>query len=218
MMKRLLPQLMILFFVFTAGTSSGQTFHDAEDAYKKKNYNKAFKILKPLAEQGDAEAQSLLEETIAKAVEQRAEQGNAEAQLNLGNMYRNGQGVTKDYAKALKWYSLAAIQGNANAKNSLGFMYYQGYGVPQVYEEAFKWFRRAAEQGFAEAQFNLGYMYQKGIGIPQDYIIAHMWYFLSGSNGYNDAVNSRNKLEDMMTPQQIEYAQRRARLWKPNKK
>ena len=58
------------------------------------------------------------------------------------------------------------------------------------------------------AQFNLGYMYQKGIGIPQDYIIAHMWYFLSGSNGYNDAVNSRNKLEDMMTPQQIEYAQR----------
>jgi hypothetical protein len=33
-----------------------------------------------------------------------AEQGDASAQLNLGNMYANGYGVTKDHAEAVLWW------------------------------------------------------------------------------------------------------------------
>ena len=47
-----------------------------------------------------------------------AEQGNADAQYNLGEMYRNGEGVTQDYNEALKWFLLATERGNANAKYS----------------------------------------------------------------------------------------------------
>ena len=36
-----------------------------------------------------------------------AEQGDAEAQYALGYMYRNGEGVPKDYVKAYMWFTLA---------------------------------------------------------------------------------------------------------------
>ena len=37
-----------------------------------------------------------------------AKQGNADAQFNLGVMYSKGQGVPQDYALAHMWYNLAA--------------------------------------------------------------------------------------------------------------
>jgi TPR repeat protein len=46
-------------------------------------------------------------------------QGYAEAQYNLGNLYANGQGVPKDYAKAIYWLKKAAEQGNKTAKRDL---------------------------------------------------------------------------------------------------
>ena len=52
-----------------------------------------------------------------------AEQGDADAQLGLGAMYFYGQGVPQDYAEAVKWYRLAAEQGQADAQIALGFMY-----------------------------------------------------------------------------------------------
>ena len=58
-----------------------------------------------------------------------ADQGIAEAQFNLGVMYRDGQGVTQDYAEAVKWFRKAADQGNADAQFNLGVMYRNGEGV-----------------------------------------------------------------------------------------
>ncbi len=37
-----------------------------------------------------------------------AEQGDTNAQYNLGNMYYNGRGVTRDYVRAHMWFNLAA--------------------------------------------------------------------------------------------------------------
>ena len=39
-----------------------------------------------------------------------AENGDAEAQFNLGSKYRIGFGVLKSYQEAFKWYRLAAEQ------------------------------------------------------------------------------------------------------------
>ena len=69
----------------TANTAS---MNDAVAAYKRGDYAQAFKIIRPLAAQGDARAQR-----------------------NLGNMYREGQGVSQDYKEALKWYRLAQHKG-----------------------------------------------------------------------------------------------------------
>lgn len=48
-----------------------------------------------------------------------AEQGNAEAQSLLGVMYRRGQGVTRSSVRAFVWFSRAAARGNAKAKTEL---------------------------------------------------------------------------------------------------
>ena len=73
-----------------------------------------------------------------------AEQGNAEAQFNLGVMYSNGYGVPQDDAEAARWYRKAAEQGVAEAQFLLGFMYRDGHGVPQDYAQAHKWYNLAA--------------------------------------------------------------------------
>ena len=112
-----------------------------------------------------------------------AEQGDAEAQFSLGVMYDNGEGVSQDYAEAVKWYRLAAEQGLASAQADLGYMYASGRGVPQDDAEAVKWFRLATEQGHASGQFRLGIMYYDGEGVPQDYAEAVKWYRLAVEQG-----------------------------------
>ena len=55
-------------------------------------------------------------ETAYKLFLPLAEQGNADAQSNLGLMYESGRGVPQDYKEAIKWYRLAADQGFARAQ------------------------------------------------------------------------------------------------------
>src|ERR1700676_4638865 len=66
-----------------------------------------------------------------------ADQGYFLAQFMLGNMYFNGSGIPRDYARAMQWYSLAANQNCAPAQNNLGVMYLQGHGAPQDYVRAY---------------------------------------------------------------------------------
>ena len=44
-----------------------------------------------------------------------ADQGYASAQYSLGNMYKNGQGVTQDITRAHMWWNVAASQGDKAA-------------------------------------------------------------------------------------------------------
>ncbi len=75
-----------------------------------------------------------------------AEQGNAKAQSDLGWMYSKGLGVPQDYAEAVQWYRKAAEKGDAFAQNNLGAMYGNGQGVPQDYVQAHKWYNLAASR------------------------------------------------------------------------
>ena len=84
-----------------------------------------------------------------------AEKGDAAAQFNLGFMYRDGDGVPKDEAEAVKWFRKAADQGLANAQLNLGFMYYSGNNVVKDGNEAYKWFLLAGAQGNEQAKKNI---------------------------------------------------------------
>jgi len=84
-----------------------------------------------------------------------AEQGDAKAQTILGNLYRYGRGVTKDTKEAVRWYRKAAKQGHAWAQTTLGRMYRRGLGIAIDYKEAVRWFRLAANGGYAPAQWHL---------------------------------------------------------------
>jgi TPR repeat protein len=49
-----------------------------------------------------------------------ADQGDSCAQLSLGIVYEDGNGLPRDYAKALTLFRLAANQGNPLAYRELG--------------------------------------------------------------------------------------------------
>jgi len=53
----------------------------------------------------------------------KANQGDAAAQLMLGEMYRDGEGVTQSDSTAIYWYEKAANQGSAAAQFNLDLMY-----------------------------------------------------------------------------------------------
>jgi TPR repeat protein len=72
---------------------------------------------------------------------------NTHAETNLGIMYANGKGVTRDFAEARKWFQLAADHGEVKAQSNLGALYATGRGVPQSYVEAAKWYGLAAKRG-----------------------------------------------------------------------
>lgn len=80
-----------------------------------------------------------------------AEQGNAASENNLGLAYVHGQGVPRDYAKAVFWFRKAAYQRLAQAEYNLGDENFLGHGTPRNFERAYFWLDLAAAQGFANA-------------------------------------------------------------------
>ena len=68
-----------------------------------------------------------------------AERGNATAQTHLGFLFETGRGVPQNYTEAAMWYRRAAEQGDSRAQYSLGLLYDRGFGVPRDIIEASKW-------------------------------------------------------------------------------
>jgi TPR repeat protein len=174
--------------VGSVSTVTAQDFNKGLKAYNAGDYQTALQEWRPLAEQG-----------------------NLDAQTNLGLMYYKGMSVPQDYAEALKWYRLAAEQGVAVAQKNLGYLYDRGIGVSHDYAEALKWYRLAAEQGNSDAQTNLGVMYYNGNGVLQSNVMAHMWYNIASANGELVASSLRDERTGFMTPTDISKAQELAR-------
>lgn len=157
-----------------------------------------------------------------------AEQGNAEAQFNLGSLYYQGRGVPQDYAEAARWMRKAAEQGHVSSQTTLGSIYAEGVqgAIQKDYPQALMWFvfaaaqgdrealqlrdamanrmtptqiaeaqklarefkpqdvqakafrenKALAEKGDADAQFRAGLMYYMGQGVPRDYPEALGWF------------------------------------------
>lgn len=202
----------------------------AEAAYHRGDYATALRLLKPLAEKGDPNAQYNLAilyyegrgvprnyAEAAKWYRKAADQGDVSAQYNLGNMYKDGQGVPQDYAEAVKWFRKAAEQGDAKAATNLAVRYASGQGVPKSQVEALKWFRVAADQGLAAAQGAVALIFSLDEGVPHNYVAAYMWFTLAAAGNFKDAIAKRDIVAKYMTPAQIAEAQKLARDWKPKK-
>src|SRR6266481_2316508 len=218
---------IVLVSGFAAPVTAG-TFEDAVDANARGDCAKALRLIRPLANDGDAAAQFNLglmyftghgvqQDDAAAALwfRKAAEQGYVFAQSNLGVLYRDGRGVPRDYAEAATWIRKAADQGDAVAQFLLGDQYAKGEGVSQDYAEAMIWFRKAAEQDHPVAKLYLGVMYAEGRGVQQDYVRAYMWFSLSAAQGEQRAVKTLGMAERKMTPAQIAEGQKLARGWKP---
>jgi len=125
-------------------------------------------------------------------------------------------------AKARERTLCLAENGDADAQVSMGVDLRDGAEfLPQDYAQATYWFRRAAAQGDPMAMFNLGRFHQEGRGVAQDLVRAHMWFNLAVSAfDWNEetrswAYRSRDRIETLLTPEQLKEAQRLASEWKP---
>ena len=109
-MKRV-TAFAVLLVVLAAPAWAG--FDEGLAAYDRGDYVTALREFRLLAEQGYARAQHNLGVMYGKGVPQdhvqavkwyrkAAEQGIADAQFYLGIIYETGQGVTQDYAEAVK--------------------------------------------------------------------------------------------------------------------
>jgi tetratricopeptide (TPR) repeat protein len=180
----------ILLMLSLAAPVAAGPLEDAAVAFNKGDCATTLRIIRPLAEQGDAVVQRKLgyfyetgtcvPKNYAEAMKwyrKAADQGDATAQYDIGVMYYNGEGVPRDYAEAMKWFREAADQGSPHAQHAIGLMYCKGEGVPRDCAEAVKWYRKAADQGIAPAQVILAAMYYYGgPGVPRDYAEALKWY------------------------------------------
>jgi len=188
------------------------------------NYQKGMKHYKP-----DDVAAALRE------LKPLAEQGNADAQFSLGSLYYQGRGTPQDYSEALRWMRKAAEQGHVFAQTTLGSIYAEG--VPGLIQpdnpQALMWFVFAAaqgdmgamelrdamasrmtptqiaesqrlarefkpqdvytktlqelkargDQGDAVAQFRVGLIYYMGQGVSRDYLEALTWFKKAARQG-----------------------------------
>ena len=71
-------------------------------------------------------------------------QGNAEAEYELGRLYQNGDGISRNLTEAVTWFIAAADHGVTAAAATLGILYSLGVGVPMDAQSSADWFRRAA--------------------------------------------------------------------------
>jgi len=139
-MKKLTLALLL---IFSCATAWAADFAKGLAAAKAGDYTTALAEWKPLAEQGDANAQ-----------------------YNLGAMHGNGDGVLKDDKEAVKWFRLAAEQGDVDAQSKLGFRYGTGQGVIQDNVYAHMWFNIAASNGQKLAKSNKDILVERMT--PQD--------------------------------------------------
>ncbi len=161
----------LLFFVFPLLSYADQ-LEDANSAIKNEDYKTAYKLLLPLAEENNPEAQAI-----------------------LGSMYVNGQGVKSDIAKGLSWIMKAAKQGFAGAKTSalkinlnlakendtsamynVGNMCLNGWGGDQSRDSCLEWLETAAKLGHDKSAKFLSHIYKKGeFGITPDEEKSSYW-------------------------------------------
>jgi TPR repeat protein len=175
---------------------------DARNAIKRRDYEAALSILRPLADEGNPRAQNVLgfmyskgqgvqhdEGEAVRWFRHAAEKGLAAAQFNLGLHLEEGRGISQDYKGAAKWYRLAAEQtpGHLSAQIHLGALYETGKGVPVDYAEAAKWYTRAAERDSPTAQTRLAALYFDGKGVRKDYAEAARLYSLAAHSGDRSA-------------------------------
>ncbi|WP_179188723.1 tetratricopeptide repeat protein [Kiloniella majae] len=94
--------IMSLVMLLTLGLPVlADNLDDAKAAIKQRDYNTAFSLYLPLAEQG-----------------------NQEAQYALGQMYSKGLGTEQDVTTAASWYEKAADQGHLLSQVQVGRIYF----------------------------------------------------------------------------------------------
>ncbi len=173
------------------GEPASASFLEGWAAYENKDYSSALKHWKPLAEEGNPDAQYL-----------------------VGIMFSNGLGVPVDFEKAGKWFLKSATQGDVGAQYLTGVFLASGKGFSKDLNRASHWFKEAARQGYPDAQSRLGEWYADGKGVKQNLTKAYIWLSLAQANGIQTVETKLVEVANQMTTEELKNANRLAQqLW-----
>ncbi len=151
-----LRNLFVLLFLYGCLSAWGNVFaDDFQDGiaqYEQGHYHEAFKLIKKVAETG-----------------------NAEAEYKLALMYWYGKGVNVDYEQAFSWCKKAAHQDHMKAAYALSKMFQSDNLIEKDSQEAYYWFRRAAELDMENGRLAIALMYYKGTLVEKDVEAGLTW-------------------------------------------
>jgi len=181
------------------GQVTAGPLEDGVAAFDNQDYDKALKLLKPLAEQGVAAAQFKLGFMYSS--------GAGVPEDDALGMAWNRKAVAQDYAPAKAWLLMLCIgpagapaqdcdpayaavkakaeAGDPTAQSQLGGLFLLGRGGFQKDPaRGIDWIRKAADQGDAKAQLQLGLIYSNSfMGVKADPAQSLAWYRKAAAQG-----------------------------------
>ena len=167
-------QRLALFFcapLLWAAPAPAQSVKAGIEAWQKADYARAVAIWRPLAENGDADAE-----------------------FNLGQAYRLGRGVKIDLGSAQTWLERAAAQGHVDAQTTLGLLLF-GNGNQT---DGARWLKQAAEKGEARAMLIYGTALFNGDGVPQDRVLGYAYVSRASAQGLGPAKATLDQMDEVM--------------------
>ena len=171
MRARWWPAIFMCMSLLCAAPAPAQSVKAGIEAWQKADYAAAVAIWRPLAENGDADAQ-----------------------FNLGQAYRLGRGVKIDLASAKDWLERAALQDHVDAQATLGLLLF-GSGNQA---EGTRWLKQAAEKGEARAMLIYGTALFNGDGVPQDRVLGYAYVSRSSAQGLGPAKATLAQMDEVM--------------------
>lgn len=129
-----------------------------------------------------------------------ADQGDADAQYNLAQAYKLGRGVPLNMNLAEQWYERAARQGHEQAGANLGLILFQNGRR----REAIPYIERAAAAGDPRAQYVLGTALFNGDNIARDWPRAYALMSRAAADGLPPAVQQLAQMEQHLSAEDRE--------------
>jgi TPR repeat protein len=126
-------------------------------AFETKNFAHAFKLLSPIADEG-----------------------NVEAMYRMAIMLQNGLGCQTSTEKAFTYMQSAAFKDYPLAQHAYGFMFFEGECTEKDIDKSIEWFTKAANQGLMGSATTLAMIYEEGKLVPQDLEKSQYWYKKAG--------------------------------------
>lgn len=201
-------------------------------AARNREFSLALANFKPLAEQGDADAQRAMGQLLMASctglqdkaagvawLTRAADAGNLGGRNLLAAAYMRGQGVAQDDTRAFALFSQTAAAGNAIGQMELGYLYTAGRGVPQDKYQGLQWTVKSAEQGNAIALGNIANAYFQGQVLARD--LERAAYFLALANQRSnpfersELAGVSRDIRQAVSADDLTRAARSAQRWSP---
>ncbi len=176
-----------------AQASAPPEFEAGLQAYEKRDYNAAYRLLAKSAQKRhpalvyyralilrEGKIGRLNDSTAASWFRFAAAKGHVDAQYMRGCVFLSGRGFQRDPARAREWLTKAAKAGHRRVHFQLNVLNFADSDVPGA---RFAILQEAAEAGIVDAYFPVAQAYEQGRGTDADPGEAVRWYNKASAAG-----------------------------------